>query len=312
MNNLQMKHLSALGSSNSGRASARHGRAQTILLLAIFFFLGIAVSAFWFYQAAKPQPQAGGSEISAPAVQISEPTREALRRLPGPVEIHFYSLLDPASVPPSLTAFSGRVDQLLGAYERAGGGLVKVTRSTDPATAGNAEADGLDAFNRGLGQPCYLGIAVVLKGHRETLPRLSTEWEQAIESDITRAISRALEASGPTAAPAMPSRVYTNAPQEVRALIPNLDAVSLDAGKRIIQEAAIKEFAAATKEMQTQIKEAEQQLRQVQTSGTQADKDAAVKQLQQMQRDQAQKLKDIAARARAQVEAFQQMKSATR
>ena len=312
MNNLQMKHLSAPGLATAGRATACHGRAQTILLLAIFFFLGIAVSAFWFYSAARPKAPAGSSESAVPGIQISEATRSVLGRLAGPVEIHFYSLLDPASVPASLTAFSGRVDQLLGAYEQAGGGRIKVTRSTDPATAGNAEADGLDSFNRELGQPCYLGIAVVVKGNKETLPRLSTEWEQALESDITRAITRALEKGSPPAAPAMASRVYTNAPQEVKALIPNLDAVSLDEGKRILQEAAIKDFAAATKEMHEQIKQAEQQLSQVQTSGTETDKEAAVKQLQQMQRDQAQKLKDIASRARAQVEAFQQMKAAPR
>ena len=215
-------------------------------------------------------------------------------------------------MPASTIAFADRVDRLLGAYQEAGSGLIKVTRfntsSTDNENA--AEAGRIQAFNREKGEPCYLGLALILKGQRETLPRLSPEWEAALEPDLTRAIARLVDATQPAPTPVAASRTFTNAAQEVRALIPDPNAVSLEEGKQILQAAAVKDFTAATKEMQAQVKEAEERLRQAQASGTEADKQAAMKNFQQVQAEQTEKLKQIAARAKAQVEAFQQLKAA--
>ena len=93
-------------------------------------------------------------------------------------------------------------------------------------------------------------------------------------------------------------------------MIPDLAAVSVQAGKRILQDAAYKEFAAAAKEMQTQVKEAEQRLIQAQNSGTDAERQAALQHLQQLQAEQTEKLKEIAARSKAQIDTFQQLKAA--
>jgi hypothetical protein len=225
-------------------------------------------------------------------------------------------LLDPATIPDSLTAFASRAGQVLSAYQQEAGEKIKVTniipQSNPGATA--AAADGIAVFNLDKGDACYLGVALSLNGQKETLPHLSPEWEQALESDLTRAIIRLLEARRPTtvAAAAAVSQVNTAAVQEVKALIPNLADVSAEQGRQILQDAALKDYKAAVSEMQARIKEAEQLLTQAQNGGTDADQKAAAKQLQQVQAEQNEKLKQIAARSRAQIEALQQIKAAPR
>jgi hypothetical protein len=297
------------------RNTGEQAGAQTVLLLAIFFLLGIAVSAFWFYAASKRGPASPGDGTSgAPAIQLSESTRAVLNRLNAPLEIRFYALLDPATVPESVTAFAARVDQLLGAYQQEAGDKIKLTRfnSQSSLNPNAAPADGIQVFNLDQGDACYLGLALVLKGRKESLPRLSPEWEQALEPDLTRAIARLLESAEPVKAPVAVSQVNTNAIQEVKALIPNLSAVSVEEGKRIIQEAALKDFTAAAKEMEAQLKKAEEQIAQAQKSGSESDQQAAIKHVQQIQTEQNEKLKEIAARAKAQTDALQQLKAAAR
>jgi len=98
----------------------------------------------------------------------------------------------------------------------------------------------------------------------------------------------------------------------VRALIPDIAGVSLQAGKQILQDAAYKEFAAAAKEMQAQAKDAEQRLADARKNGTDAARQSALRHLQELQAQQAEKLKEIAARSRAQIETFEQLKATAR
>ena len=310
-----MKASSAngLGATLWPRAS-EHGGAQTIVLLLVVFFLGIAVSAFLFYGVSKHgSAGANGETNGTPAITLSESTRAVLGRLEAPLEIRFYALLDAATVPNSVTAFAGRVEQLLSAYQQQAGGKLKVSsvNSQSIPNANAALADGLTAFNLDQGQACFLGVALVLNGKKETLPRLSPEWEQALEPDLTRAIARLLDApQRSVTAPMTVAQIDTNAIREVKALIPNLADVSVKAGKQILQEAALKDFTAAAQEMQTQVKEAEQRLTQAQNGGSSAEQQAAMKQLLQVQAEQNEKVKQIAARSKAQIDAFQQLKAA--
>ena len=298
----------ALGPRTSERAGTR-----TIVLLLALCLLGIAASAFWFYSASKRGPAgARWTDGSTPASLLSDSTRAVLGRLDSPLEIRFYALLDPATVPDSVTAFAGRVGQLLSAYQQEAGGKVKVTsfNSQSNPNANAALADGITVFNLDKGEACYLGVALALNGRKETLPHLSPEWEQALEPDLTRAIIRLLDATRPITVPTAVSQINTAAIQEVKALIPDLAAVSVEAGKQILQDAALKDFTAAAKEMETQVKEAEQRLTQAQNGGTDAEQQAAMKHLQQVQAEQTEKLKQIAARSKAQIDTFQQLKAA--
>ena len=302
-----MRVSSAKGSGETlGLRTSEHAGTRTIILLLMLCLLGIAGSAFWFYSASKR-----GTAGSKPASPLSDTTRAVLGRLDSPLEIRLYALLDPATVPESVTAFAGRVGQLLSAYQQEAGGQIKVTsvNSQSNPNANAALADGISAFNLDKGEACYLGITMVLKGRKETLPHLSPEWEQALEPDLTRAIIRLVDATRPIGVPAV-SQVNTNAIQEVKALIPDVAAVSVEVGKQILRDAALKDFTAAVKEMETQVKEAEQRLAQAQNGGFEAERQAAMKHFQQVQAEQTEKLKQIAAKSKAQIDTFQQLKAA--
>ena len=137
---------------------------------------------------------------------MSDATLTVLQKLDSVLEIRFYSVLDPASVPDSVMAFAGRVNQLLSAYQQAAGGKIKLTRFDSQSNLNHnaARADGVQAFNLDKGEPCYLGVALVFNGRKETLPHLSPEWEQALEPDLTRAIIRLMEPPVPPLPPPWP------------------------------------------------------------------------------------------------------------
>jgi hypothetical protein len=309
-----MEHLLANNDARTRkRRAGEEGRVSGIILVLVFLLLGIAASAIWLYRAAHSGPaNVNGEPTDSQPIALSDSTKAVLARLDSPLEVRFYALLDPATVPDSLTAFPGRVGQLLSAYQQEAGGKIKVTSFTPQsnAAANAALADGISAFNQDKGDACYLGIALFLNGKKETLPRLAPEWEQALEPDLTRAIARLLDATRALMVPLTVSQANTNAIQEVKALIPDVAAVSVEAGKQILRDAALKDFAGAAKEMETQVKEAEQRLSQAQNGGSDAEQQAAMKHLQQVQAEQAEKLKEIAAKSKAQMDAFQQIKTA--
>jgi hypothetical protein len=309
-----MEHLIAKnGARARNRRTGEDARVSGTVLVLVFLLVGIAVGVVWLYRAAQSGPVSVTSEPAAPRpVALSESTRAALARLEAPLEIRFYDLLDPATVPDSVTAFARRAGQLLSAYQQEAGGKIKLTTFTEQSNANlNAAAnDGIAVFNLDKGEACYLGVTLVLQGRKETLPHLSPEWEQALEPDLTRAVVRLLDTPRSVTVPAVVSQINTTAVQEVKALIPDLAAVSVAQGKEILQAAALKDFTAAAKEMQAQIKEAEQRLTQAQNGGTDAEQKAAAKHLQQVQAEQTERLKQIAARSRAQIDAFQQIKAA--
>jgi hypothetical protein len=281
---------------------------RTILLVLVFFSLGLAGGAFWYYRATGHGTVNVGHEAGS---KLAESTKAVLKALNAPVEIRFYSLLDPASTSDALRTFAGRVDQLLAEYEREAGGKITVARYTtqSDADARAASSDGVGAFNRDKGDACFLGVAVVCNDQKETLGQLSPEWEAALESDLSRAIARltvAKPATGfaPTSAPQLDAAVS----EEVRRSIPNLDSLSLADGKQILRAAALKEFVEATDEMQRRVKEAQQRISQAQNNGSESEQQAALKQLQQVQAEQTEKLKQIAAQSQARIQALEQIK----
>lgn len=285
--------------------------ARTTALVLGFFMLGVAASAFWFYRASHPRAGSlGGQNEGAVPGALSDGSMAVLKRLDSPVEIRFYSLLDPASTPDSLRAFADRVNSVLSLYQQAANGQIKVTRYTSLADSSQAAvADGLKPFNADKGESCFLGIGLVRGTHKEALPLLSPEWESALESDLSRAIARLVDASAPAravAAKAADPAVL----EEVKRAFPNLDSVTVEDGARALREAAVNDMKAAVAEMDTQIKDAEQRLTQAQNGGTEAEQQAAMKHLQEVQAQHTQKLKQISARSAAQIEALKQLKAA--
>ncbi|SRR6266568_1817298 len=281
-------------------------QTRTLLLVLVFFLLGLALGAYWFYRATNPSlPNIGEIDHT-----LSESTRTLLKTLEAPVKIRYYSLLDPATTSDSLRAFADRVDQLLSKYEHEAGGKITVTRYAKLADAAAASAVGVKAFNLAEGDPCFLGVAVACNDQKETMGQLSPEWEAALESDLTRAISRVTAASpARRATPTSESPPDAAVVAEVRRLIPNLGSVSLADGKQILRDAALKEIKEATDETQQRVKEAQQRINQAQTGGSEAEQQAALKQLQQVQTEQTEQLKELAARAEVRIQALEQIKS---
>lgn len=292
---------------------AKAGGARTILLAAVCLAAGLGLGVLWRYRTTeRPAGNVSGQATGQDAMTLSSGTKAVLQRLTAPVEIRFYSLLDPAATPDAVTVLSARVEQLLAAYEREAGNKIKVTRHTVRSDANAAAADGITAFNRDKGDACYLGLAVVQAGRKESLPQLVPEWEHALESDLSRAIGRVAStaASGAGAAVVLP--VDPVATAEVKRQIPDLANVSLEEGSRVLRAAALQDFKAAVSEMEAQLKQAEARVAEAQNGKSEAEQQAAVKNLQRVQAEQAVKLRDITIRSSAQIEALRQLKTAGR
>ena len=290
--------------------SGETGRFRTPVLILLSLVAGLAGGAFLASQlASRHQPAA--APAAAPA--LSAPTTEVLKHLGVPLGIRFYSSLDPATVPPSMPAFVDRVEQLLSQFEREAGGKLKVVRHNfQPNSDGDkaAAADGLRPFNLEKGEACFLGIAVVGKQHRETLDQLAPEWEPALEFDLARAIARTAQAEVQAGPPIVAPRGGPPPLEEVKRLIPNPEALSLEEGTRLLSQAALREFTRVSRETQARIQQAQQNLLQAQTNHSDAEEQAALRQLRQLQAEQTEKLQQIAARSKAQIQALRRLKGA--
>jgi hypothetical protein len=276
------------------------------LLMTVLFLAGMAVGAWWVYRSTNT-PGAPPSEVAGQTLAAS--TRSVLKSLNSAVEIQFYSLLTEGGSSAELREFAKRVNQLLADFDRESGGKIRVSPNVtwSDATTRNATAAGVVPFNVG-GDPAYLGLVVLQDGRKETLAQLRPEWEPALEFDLARAIARVV------ASPSRPvstaeTALARSAAEAVERSIPNLTAVSLEEGKRILREAALKEYKAAVAEMDVEIKEAERRLLEAQAANSGPDRQTALEQLRQVQSKHTQKLNDIATHSQAQIEAFQRMKN---
>jgi hypothetical protein len=266
------------------------------------FILGAAVTAFWLRHPGKtPAP-------APAAVQLSDSTRSILSRLGKPVEMRFYSVLDP-NAGAALSEFSHQAEQLLSALQQQANGKISVVFYDSPtnATPNTARADGIKGFDLDKGEGSYLGVALSCGGKKEVLPQLAPEWSSALEADLSRAIGR-VEETEATRMTAGQSAANSEAMQAIKQQIPNYTNVSLEDGIHLLREASLKEFTAVVSEMQAQVQEAQKQLQQAQ-SGSTTDQEAALKHFQDLQNLQGQKLKEIAAKSHVQIEAWKKLKA---
>jgi len=116
--------------------------------------------------------------------------------------------------------------------------------------------------------------------------------------------------ANPPAPPVSPTdtALAEKAAEVVQRSIPNLASTSLEDGKRILREAALKEYKAAVAEMDSDIKEAQQRLLKAEAANSDSDRQAALERLRQVQSQQTEKLDQIATRSQAQIEALQRLK----
>jgi hypothetical protein len=282
-------------------------QARIVVLVLVAFLAGIGASALWFSRKTSPPVPPPDDETQAP---LGGGTEAALRHLDTPVEIRFYSMLDPKTVPASMTAYSRRVEQLLAKYQRESNGKIKVTRidSQSYTNLNAAAADGIKPFNADKGDACFLGIAVVRNGQKEAIPYLSPDWEPALESDLTRALERT-GGENPQLPPPVPAQPDAGVMEALKRSIPNLDSVSVEEGTKILRASVVDQFNQVTTEMQGKMKDAEQAFVQAQSE---ADQQSARKQIQQLQAEQTDKFKQVMISSQSQIQALKQLKTAGR
>ena len=97
--------------------------------------------------------------------------------------------------------------------------------------------------------------------------------------------------------------------EEVKKSVPNYASISLEDGENILRTAALKDFAAAAKEMDDQVATAQQQLQDTHSGPSADEQQTAMKHLQETQAAEAEKLKEIAARLQAQITALKSLKT---
>ncbi len=292
----------------------KHGRTLALALACLI--AGLAGGAFVTSQLGpRPAAQAPSGPTSPEEPPLSAPTSNLVAHLEVPLELRFYTCLGPAPIAPFTPAYVARVESLLAQFERLSGGKLRlVRRDFQPGSpmAKTAEADGIAPFKVRTSQACFLGIAVAGRSHKESLGQLDPEWEPALEFDLARAIARAAQAE-PTSLPvAVAPRGGPQPMDEIKRLIPNLEAVSLEDGVGQLRGASVAELARVTQESQARIQQAQQDLLRAQTNGSEAQQQAALNRLRQLQAEQTGQLRDIAARCQAEIQTFKRLKAGGR
>jgi len=163
-----------------------YGHVRLVVVLLVCLLLGFAFGACGI----TAEPAWCGECRDCERAGLSAGTKAVLQRVAAPVEVRFYSVLDPATTAETLRTFAGRVDQLLSEFEKEAGGKIKVVRHSTPSAvvAAAASSDGIRPFNLDKGEACYLALVVSQKDRKELLPDFSPDWEPALESDLSRAM----------------------------------------------------------------------------------------------------------------------------
>jgi hypothetical protein len=315
-----------LATHSGGKMESASARPVALALAALgtgLFLAGVGITAIFFHR--QNQPATGLTSVgetnatatkstnkTKPTVSLTATTVAVLQDLASPIEIRFYSLLDPKTVPDSTKDFAGRAERLTEAYQQQGNGKIKFvsTGTLSDANAKAAAADGISAFNREKGDACFLGIAVVGNGRTVSLARLTPDFEPALESDITRAIQQVAESQPPGQVKQATVTPDPEALAAVRRIIPNPDAVTVEDGASKIRQAHLNELADTVLEMETKLKAAQDAFRQAETNQSEADQQAARAQIQKLEAEKSEKLRGLFAKSQAEVEAFKFLKAA--
>jgi soluble cytochrome b562 len=104
-----------------------------------------------------------------------------------------------------------------------------------------------------------------------------------------------------------PVPVAPSAVEDVKLALPNYASLSVEQGTEILREAALKKYADAAAELQSQVTRAQEELKEAQNKSP-ADQQAAMKHLQEVQTDQSQKLAQIGGELQTQIAALKQLK----
>ncbi len=282
------------------RPASQSAGTRPLVLAAVSFALGVAITGAWFIR----------QNIARHSAGLSAQTQSALAHLPAPVKIRFYSMLPTGCADNDLTNFTARVDQLLTDVQQAGQGKIQVDTVQSVTETNETEADnqGIQRFNLVKDDACYLGLVISSGASKQILPRLQPEWEAALPYDLARAVLAVADASVPPVPPSV-AKPAAEITATIARLIPDVKTVTPEQADQILHAEYLKQCEKLSAEAQAQIQAAQQQVAQAQTGGSATELEAAQKNLSQVQLAQAEKLKQLAAQLDIQLAVFKRMKT---
>jgi len=157
-----------------------------------------------------------------------------------------------------------------------------------------------------------LGIGFGLGGlwHSRRGQRGGVSTEGANEAAVnTKAQAPATPATVSPVAAAPPDPAIV---AEVKRQIPNFATVPLEEGSQILRAAALRDLQAALRQMEPELKEAEQRIARMDEAKSETEKQTALQELQRLQAAQAAKLNEFTSRSSAQIEALRRLKESAR
>jgi ABC-type uncharacterized transport system len=310
MNLVTNRSSSRVDRSPTTRAAGRLG-----LLVFVALLLILAGGALWYWRPNRPRMMEA-FEAAAPSGVLSETTIRILAGLDSPIELKLFAPTDVNALPAALGGYVSRVKGLLAEYESAAAGKVRVSKrdpQTDKAAKAAAGAAGIVPFASENGEIVYLGLTVGNGTRVETVAPLAPEWEAALESDISRALSRVTASAAAPARPgaqppAMATPIDPAISEELLKTFPDLASRSFEEAAQVLRESAFEQFKTAAIEMQAKVQLAQQALAAARQNKSEAEQQAALKAFQEIQAEQANKLKAIAARLQERIVVLQRLK----
>lgn len=123
---------------------------------------------------------------------LSDCTRSLLSKVEEPISLQLYSSRNASGLPTAYKNFAERVEEMLRAYVRAGGGHLKlevVSPEADTPEEERAQSAGLQPQRvPGTGEPFYLGLVVTQADQQKALPTFAPDREELIEYDVSSLI----------------------------------------------------------------------------------------------------------------------------
>jgi hypothetical protein len=310
-----MKMMTNSNSFKMNRPATTHAAGRVGLFAFVALILILVSGGLWYWRANRPRT-VETAEAAAPSGKLSETTTRILGGLQTPIDLRLFAPANVSALPRALSGYVSRVRGLLAEYESAAAGKVRVSQrdpQTDKAAKAAAGAAGIVPFASENGEIVYLGLTVGNGARVETVAPLAPEWEAALESDISRAISRV------TASAAVPARPGATTPaaatpidpaisEELLKTFPDLASRSFDEAAQVLRESAFEQFKAAAMEMQAKVQLAQQALAAARGNKSEAEQQEALKAFQEIQAEQANKLKAIAARLQERIVVLQRLK----
>lgn len=300
------------------RAAATRAAGRIGLLVFLALVLILTGGGFWYWRQSQQASAAVGTSPT-PGKRLSETTIRILAGLTSPIELRLFAPAEVSVLPPALAGYVTRVASLLTEYERVADGKIRVIKrdpQSDAAAKVAAGAAGVVPFATENGEFVYLGLTVANGARVEAIAPLAPEWEAALESDVSRAISRVVAT---TAAPARPGSPLPAAPapidpaisEELLKAFPDLASRTFEDAAQALRAVTLEEFKAAATAMQAKVQVAQKALATARQSQSEAAQQAALKEFQRVQLEQTDKLKEITARLQDRIEVLKRLKGAS-